>query len=188
MLLLWEADHQRDFPSRASVVGGRLSAFTKRLKLAVAGDDQLKPWLVTRQLARTLSPGLPMLHYLFWTVHIEVPAGHPFLGLWKAHLSRLAHQRQAVFLPVVAGDRRPPRKKVKAETQPHSGDKRKREGLAPSPRLPQKKARTKIPTALQASVARQAGESVSPSSSYFSSSSCGSSSFGAGGPPAGALT
>jgi hypothetical protein len=161
---------------------GRLSAFTKRLKAGVAGDDQLARWLMNKQLQRSLKPELPTLHYLYWMVDIDVSVGEPLLGTWKAH------QRQAVSLASGNEVHRPPRKRAKRESHPRPREKRKREGLAPPPQL-QRKARVDNPQAAQLAAAGQAGEPAEPSfSSFFSSSSGSPSSFRAGGPPSGALT
>ena len=41
LLLLWEADHGHPYPSQAVELVGRLSTFCKRLKEAVAADEEL---------------------------------------------------------------------------------------------------------------------------------------------------
>ena len=81
LLLLWEADHKQEYSFQAAEVAGRLSSFTKHLKVAVAKDDQLSRWLVSKSLCRRLAPGLPQLHYLYWSVRCDVKVGEPFLGM-----------------------------------------------------------------------------------------------------------
>ena len=59
LLLLWEADHGTEFPSRAVDITGRLSTFTKRLKDAVAVDAELQRWLDWKPMPFSMVAGLP---------------------------------------------------------------------------------------------------------------------------------
>ena len=51
LLLLWEADHKKEYPSQAVELMARLVSFTKRLTAAVEADAELKVWLVKSRYA-----------------------------------------------------------------------------------------------------------------------------------------
>jgi hypothetical protein len=87
LLLLWEADHGISFPSRAVEFSKRLSTFAKRLSEAVAADDELRSWLETRVVNKSLALGLPTRAISRWAIHIDPGVGDPFLSAWKAHLA-----------------------------------------------------------------------------------------------------
>ncbi len=60
LLILWEVDHGCPFPSLAEDSQAyRLASFTKRMKKGVARDEELKEWLVCKEMQMPLSPGLP---------------------------------------------------------------------------------------------------------------------------------
>ena len=197
LLLLWEADHKKEYPSQAVELMARLVSFTKRLTAAVEADAELKVWLVRKQIHGALSPGLPRSVYLRWSVRIDSTVGEPFLSTWKQHLSREVRRHHEVSASVgeemYQGSPSQPTQVV----QPCSRLKRKREGVAPPAQLQKKKPRVSK-DAVIAQVARREGELVVPfffsssSSSSFSSSSPGClpppSGFQASGPPAGRLT
>ena len=94
LLLLWEADHGTEFPSRAVDITGRLSTFTKRLKDAVAVDIELQRWLEWKLMPFSLVPGLPCRVHIRWAVRIDPSVGEPFLGKWKAHVLEQVRQHQ----------------------------------------------------------------------------------------------
>ena len=165
LLLLWETDHGQLYPSQAVELRGRLSSFTKRLKDAVAADDELSTWLTHRQVHMHLSPGLPSTVQLRWGVRIDSAVGEPFLGSWKSHLLGVVSRHQEDMVALAVGEDTP-RKRLKREVQPRRGVKRAREGGAPPPPLHTKQARVERLKAAQAA----AVVLVAPTSSSSSSS------------------
>ena len=97
LLLLWEVDHGKAYPSRGS--GGAsfaLQAFARQLRLAVAKDAELSMWLTVKDMHRPLSPGLAPSHHQRWSLRIQPPGVgedrrwyEDFLGRWHAYLSTL---------------------------------------------------------------------------------------------------
>ena len=99
LLLLWEVEHGCAFPSAAGGDRARaLAGFTRRLMRRVAEDDELKLWLVTKEVQQPLAPGLPDSHHTRWSVRVcKPPATDPqgwyteFTTRWLAYLATLAH-------------------------------------------------------------------------------------------------
>ena len=96
LLLLWEVDHAKPWPSTASSQAGRLASFTKRLTQQVNRDEELKEWFNPKELQRPLAPGLPDSHHSFWPVQItRPPTPEPqgwykdFVSRWKVYLASL---------------------------------------------------------------------------------------------------
>ena len=75
LLLLWEVDHGRPFPTRG---GGERSAvllgFTRRLRARVGADEELRQWMVCQDVQQQLAPGLADTHHFRWSVRIVAPA------------------------------------------------------------------------------------------------------------------
>ena len=97
LLLLWEVDHGRAWPTTARNRTGVLVGFTRRLAQQVAKDDELQGWFIPQELQRPLAPGLPDSHHLFWPVRVsQPPPSDPqgwyedFVARWKAYLATLA--------------------------------------------------------------------------------------------------
>jgi ribonuclease HI len=101
LLLLWEVDHRRPYPSLG---GDRLSVallgFSKRLQDRVAQEPVLSQWLVWKDMATPLCPGLAPSHHRRWSVRVAAPGpGEPqgwyvdFVSRWKAYLETLAGPR-----------------------------------------------------------------------------------------------
>ena len=128
LLLLWEADHGRPYPSRAAMLRVRVITFSKRLQEAVAADTELSVWLQSRRMKTTLAPGLPTALLLRWSVSIKDAVGEPFLSSWKAYLASLLAQRIAAPLAALdPGCQSPRRKRQKRQTEPQRrGVKRQR--------------------------------------------------------------
>jgi hypothetical protein len=61
LLILWEVDHQRDFPMRGGE-DSKLRSFTRRLKRRVAMDPELSQWLESKPMQKPLAPGLADMH------------------------------------------------------------------------------------------------------------------------------
>ena len=57
LLLLWEVDHGREWPSNSNNRTGALASFTKCLTQQVAQEDELKEWLIPKYCTRSLPPG-----------------------------------------------------------------------------------------------------------------------------------
>ena len=91
LLLLWEADHGKAYPSRAVELVGRVSTFTAAVHDAVGVDNELPRWLTSSRMRMQLSGGLPYMPVLRWSVRIDPAVGEPFLGNWKAHLQKLVN-------------------------------------------------------------------------------------------------
>ena len=64
LLLLWEADKGAEYPSGATALSGRLTTFSKRLAEAVEADDELRGWLHSGMLTRSLAN---MVNPYLWT-------------------------------------------------------------------------------------------------------------------------
>lgn len=99
LLILWEVDHGRPFPAgvEAGNVAATLASFSRRLRLRVQQDDQLREWLEVREMQFPLAPGLPPSHQLRWSVRVERPQqgeSHgwydEFVIRWRAYLETLA--------------------------------------------------------------------------------------------------
>ena len=129
LLLLWEADHGHPYPSQAVELVGRLSTFCKRLKEAIAADEELRLWLESKRASMVLTPGLLSSDHIPWSVAIDSAVGEPFLSSWKAHLTSLIVQRNALVAAKTtsssSGVQR--RKRQKHEAQHRRGVKRSRE-------------------------------------------------------------
>ena len=99
LLILWEVDHQQEFPrgggDGASVV---LAGFTRRLKQQVVQDPELSAWLECRAMQKPLSPGLPASHHARWSVRVRPPGPSEPQG-WYVEFTR----RWRLFLEDVAG-------------------------------------------------------------------------------------
>ena len=97
LMLLWEVEHGRSFPTVGADVSNNLTGFTRRLLRRVAEDDELKLWLTTKEVQQPLAPGLPDSHHTRWSVRIcPPPAGEPqgwyeeFTRRWRQYLGSLA--------------------------------------------------------------------------------------------------
>ena len=98
LLLLWEVEHGCSFPTAAGADRARiLAGFTRRLMRRVATDEELKLWLVTKEVQQPLAPGLPDSHHTRWSVRIcKPPSTDPqgwyteFTTRWLAYLASLA--------------------------------------------------------------------------------------------------
>ena len=97
LLILWEVDHQRPFPSRsASDPKALLASFNKRLLHRVAQHPELSQWLTTKVLQLPLAPGIPPSHHLRWSLRICPPADPTtpgwyaeFTTRWRSYLEQL---------------------------------------------------------------------------------------------------
>jgi hypothetical protein len=96
LLLLWEADHGKLFPSGKVDINFRLHNFSQRLEDAVAADAELRGWLSHRKIRGVLSPGLRPANYTRWAVRIRPEVGGPFLGSWKAYLASVVRTQQGL--------------------------------------------------------------------------------------------
>ena len=95
LLILWEVDHGRSYPTRAA--GGladTLMGFTRRLKLRVRQDPELQQWLVCREMQMPLAPGLVETHHTRWSVQVVAPAAvagrgwyDTFVARWRCYLA-----------------------------------------------------------------------------------------------------
>ena len=97
LLLLWEVEHGRSFPTMSVDATGTLLGFTRRLLHRVAADSELKLWLMSKEVQRPLAPGLPDSHHTRWSVRVcQPPAGDPqgwyeeFTSRWRQYLRSLA--------------------------------------------------------------------------------------------------
>jgi hypothetical protein len=97
LLLLWEVEHGCTFPSLSADRTGALTGFTRRLMKRVAADDELKEWVVTKEVQHPLAPGLPDTHHTRWSIRVCPPsAGEPqgwyteFIARWRSYLGTLA--------------------------------------------------------------------------------------------------
>ena len=156
LLMLWETDHGKSYPSRAVELVGRVSTFTAAVHDAVGVDNELSRWLTSTRMRMQLSGGLPYMSVQRWSVKIDPAVGEPFLGKWKAYLQELVRQHQSV---ASSADPGPPRKRLKRAVQPRPR-KREREGGAPAPPLHTKKARIERLQAAQAAASEQSSSSA----------------------------
>ena len=89
LLILWEVDHQREFPrgggdgATAALVG-----FSRRLKAQVQHDAELQQWLVFRNMQKPLARGLPATHHARWSVQVMRPAASEPQGWYEEFLRR----------------------------------------------------------------------------------------------------
>ena len=142
LLLLWEVEHNQPFPSTA---GGDESAlvlgFSKRLRRRVEQDAILSAWMVPRDFAGALAPGLRDCHAQRWPVQIVVPDPgvvdplfDAFQRRWKEYLAT-----QRVSLDAAAPEAR--RTRTLEELAPA-----KRRRTAPPARTPAAAAATSSAT------------------------------------------
>ena len=120
LLFLWEADHDRLYPSRAADLALRVITFSKRLQEAVAADTELSEWMQSRRMKTTLAPGLPTALLLPWSVTIHDAVGEPFLSSWKVYIASLLAKRTTA--PLAALDpacQSPRRKRQNRSAEPH---------------------------------------------------------------------
>ena len=97
LLILWEVDHQRDFPKQGGAgFSAALAGFTRRLLRQVEREPQLS-WLESQDMSLPLSPGLAPTHHRRWAVRVAAPApGEPqgwyeeFSARWRAYLEAFA--------------------------------------------------------------------------------------------------
>ena len=97
LLLLWEVEHGCTFPSLSADRTGALTGFTRRLMKRVAADDELKEWVITKEVQHPLAPGLPDTHHTRWSIRVCPPSvGEPqgwyteFIARWRSYLGTLA--------------------------------------------------------------------------------------------------
>ena len=88
LLLLWEVDHGRAWPSHSSNRSGALAAFTKCLTQQGSLDDELKEWLIPKYSSRPLAPGLPDSHHSFWPVQVLRPPPAEPQGWYEDFVAR----------------------------------------------------------------------------------------------------
>ena len=96
LLILWEVDHQRPFPSQGGQgLSATLGSFTKRLQARAAKDPRLT-WLQSEDMSTPLSVGLAPTYHKRWSVRLQAPsAGEPrgwyddFLARWRAYIETL---------------------------------------------------------------------------------------------------
>jgi hypothetical protein len=119
LLLLWEVDHDQDWPTTASQRSGALAGFTKKLQQQVLQDDELQLWFTPRELQRPLAPGLADSHQLFWPVRVRPPApAEPqgwyadFITRWKAHIATLAVPLGVAANPTIDSSARRVRQRI----------------------------------------------------------------------------
>ena len=96
LLLHWEADIGKAYPSRTLELVARVSTFTAAVHAAVGVDNELPRWLASSRLCMRLPGGLPHMSVLRSSVRVDPALGEPFLGNWKAHLRELVRQHQSV--------------------------------------------------------------------------------------------
>ena len=100
LLILWEVDHGRQFPSVGEQsLSGTLAGFSWWLEAKMTKDPQLT-WVSWREVQVPLCPGLAPTHHRRWSVRLVAPsAGEPqgwyqeFLRRWRAYLEVLAHPK-----------------------------------------------------------------------------------------------
>ena len=89
LLLLWEVDHQAPFPSQgARDRSAVLLAFTRRLKLRVAADAELREWLSCRDAQWSLAAGVRPIHQTRWSVKIVPPKDSQPAGWYAVYIDR----------------------------------------------------------------------------------------------------
>ena len=96
LLLLWEVDHQRAFPTQGTEgLSAILTGFSKRLQQQVAKDPRLA-WLTSEDLNLPLAPGLAPTHHKRWSVRVLAPAAtepqgwyDDFVARWRAYTEAL---------------------------------------------------------------------------------------------------
>jgi hypothetical protein len=156
LLLLWEVDHGRPYPSDATTTRGRLTTFSKRLTEAVDAHEDLQAWVQSRLLTRSLVPGVPPQAQRFWSVRVLPSAGPAFLAAWKAYLEDFV-VRQWNEPPPPGGDPAappPPKRPRRAPPQPAADPPRPRK--RPPPPLHSRAERVKRLRAAQPSPAAAA--------------------------------
>lgn len=99
LLLLWEVDHQRSFPTQgAEGVSGALVGFTKRLQLRAARDPRLA-WLKSEDMAVPLAPGLAPTHHKRWSVRVLAPTPEEPQGWYTDFVARWRAYTEALVCP-----------------------------------------------------------------------------------------
>lgn len=127
LLLLWEVEHARSFPSAAPDLTGRLMGFTKRLTKRVSADEELQ-WLSRKDVQVPLAPGLPETHHTRWSLRIVPPPAHEprgwyeeFISRWRAYLGSLA-QPTGCSIVAPAPTRSPPTDVATSSTSSTPGE------------------------------------------------------------------
>ena len=96
LLIMWEVDHDRAFPSEGGdgLTAG-LVGFTRRLLERVARDPRLE-WLDSVEMAAPLGPGLAPTHHRRWGLRVMAPGSaepqgwyEDFVTRWRAYLEML---------------------------------------------------------------------------------------------------
>ena len=133
LLLLWEGDHGRPYPSDATSTRGRLTTFSKRLMEAVDAHEDLQAWVQSRLLTRSLVPGVPPQAQRFWSLRVLPSAGPAFLAAWKTYLEDFV-VRQWSVAPLHGGEQAappPPKRPRLAPPQPAAEPPRPRKRPLP---------------------------------------------------------
>ena len=101
LLVLWEVDHRHPYPGQGGDgLSAALVGFTRRLQERVGKDDELRHWLVWKDMNVPLCAGLAPSHHRRWAVRLVAPGpGEPrgwydeFVGRWRVYLETLARPR-----------------------------------------------------------------------------------------------
>jgi ribonuclease HI len=82
LLVLWEVDHGRPFPTSSSDVRNKVASFTRRMHEAVRKDKRLA-WLTSKAVKRPLLVGLTATRQVLWAVGLRQPMGEAFDAAWR---------------------------------------------------------------------------------------------------------
>jgi len=125
LLLLWEVEHGGPFPTVGTDRASALAGFTKRLARRVALDEELKEWLVTKDVQRPIAPGMPEVHHTRWSVRVcQPPVGEPqgwyaeFVGRWRSYLGSLTQPVGRNIVPAVQTEEVPTSSNPACPTSP----------------------------------------------------------------------
>ena len=95
LLLLWEIDHDRPWPTTGTDLSKVLTGFTCRLHDRVRADSDLS-WLFYEDVNVPLARGLPCSHHVRWSVQIVEPSTSAgtvwysrFVAAWQLYLRSL---------------------------------------------------------------------------------------------------
>ena len=87
LMVLWEVDHGRAFPTSSSDMRFKVASFTRRLHEAVRKDTRLS-WVTSKAVKRPLLVGLKATSQVLWSVGLRQPMGEGFDNAWR-ELGRL---------------------------------------------------------------------------------------------------
>ena len=95
LLILWEVDHGRQWPSQAQADDwhARAKSFGAALCRGIRSNKSVAAWLCRGRCHGPLVPGMKPSAYMRYSVDINEAVGADFLGRWKSYLEDVRRQQ-----------------------------------------------------------------------------------------------